>query len=417
MTILVAGGGIGGLTLALSLHQQGLPVQVFEAVREVKPLGVGINVQPHAVRELEALGLLPGLDRIGLRTEEVAYFNDHGQLIWDEPRGLKAGYRWPQFSVHRGRLQMLLYDAVVDRLGPDALRTGAMVSTWREDADGVEITLTDRKSGAELGTARGDLLIACDGINSTIRSTLFPDEGPPVWGGIMMWRGVTDGPRFRTGRTLAMCGTRARKFVAYPIADTETGSRINWIADLALPPDTLFARQDWNRPGRLEDVLPAFEGFRFDWLDVPGVIRGADAIYEYPMVDRDPLPAWTHGRVTLLGDAAHPMYPIGSNGASQTILDARVLVREVLTHGPCVAALEAYEAERRPATSAIVLGNRGDGPDRILDVVAERAPNGFDAIDDVLRPEDRSDIARGYKALVGGDIARLNARPDILAAV
>jgi 2-polyprenyl-6-methoxyphenol hydroxylase-like FAD-dependent oxidoreductase len=415
MPVIVSGAGIGGLTLALSLHQIGVPVQVVEAVRQLKPLGVGINIQPHAVRELQELGLGPGLEAIGVRTAEVAYFSTHGRLIWSEPRGREAGYAWPQYSLHRGQLQMMLYDAVRLRLGPGAVRLGAAVMGWRETATGIEVDLADRETGKSLGTEKGAVFIAADGIHSATRAALYPDEGPPVWGGIMMWRGVTRGPRFLTGRTMAMAGCKARKFVCYPIADTENGgSVINWICDLRLPADYEWRREDWNRPGKLEDFLPKFEKWSFDWLDVPAVIRDAGGAYEFPMVDRDPLPRWTFGPMTLLGDAAHPMYPIGSNGASQAILDARVLTREILAHGPSRAALEAYDADRRPATSKIVLANRGDGPDKVMDVVEDRAPGGFARIEDVLSRAELEKTANAYKAVAGMDVEALNARPPIV---
>lgn len=417
MTVLVAGAGIGGLTLALSLHQAGIPVRVFEAVRELKPLGVGINLQPHAVRELTELGLLDRLDRIGLRTEEVAYFSTGGKPIWREPRGLDAGYNWPQFSIHRGHLQMMLLAVARERLGDDAIRSGVAVEAWRETAEGVEINLMDRETGASLGSTKGSVFIAADGIHSKARATLYPDEGPPVWGGIMMWRGTTRGPRFLGGRSMAMAGCKARKFVCYPLADLEDGgSLINWIADLALPPETLWGRQDWNRPGRLEDFLPRFTDWAFDWLDVPWVIGNADQVFQYPMVDRNPLPRWTFGPMTLLGDAAHAMYPIGSNGASQAILDARVLTREILAGGPGPEALQAYEEERRPATAKIVLANRGDGPDKVLDIVEQRAPKGFDRVEEVLSREELEETAAAYKQLAGFDVESLNTRASIVAA-
>lgn len=417
MTVLVAGAGIGGLTLALSLHQAGIPVRVFEAVRELKPLGVGINLQPHAVRELTELGLLDRLDAIGLRTQEVAYFSTGGRPIWREPRGLDAGYNWPQFSIHRGHLQMMLLEAARERLGDGAIRSGVAVEAWRETAEGVEIDLADRETGTGLGSEKGAVFIAADGIHSKARATLYADEGPPVWGGIMMWRGTSRGPRFLGGRSMAMAGCKARKFVCYPLADLEDGgSLINWIADLALPPETLWNREDWNRPGRLEDFLPRFADWTFDWLDVPWVIRNAERIFEYPMVDRDPLPRWTFGPMTLLGDAAHAMYPIGSNGASQAILDARVLTREILASGPGPEALQTYEEERRPATAKIVLANRGDGPDKVLDIVEQRAPRGFDEIEEVLSREELEETAAAYKRLAGFDVESLNARASIVAA-
>jgi 2-polyprenyl-6-methoxyphenol hydroxylase-like FAD-dependent oxidoreductase len=419
MTVLIAGAGIAGLTLALSLERIGVPVQIYEAVREIRPLGVGINLQPHAVRELDELGLLENLDAIGLRTQEVAYFSSHGQKVWAEPRGLSAGYDWPQFSVHRGELQMMLLEAVRARLGSDAVRTGVAVEGWQQVEDRVEVDLRARPTGAALGTARGSIFVAADGIHSAARAALYPDEGLPSWGGIVMWRGITRGPRFLTGRTMAMAGCKPRKFVCYPIEDIvlddgTPGSLINWIADLRMPEDHLWRREDWNRPGDRTDFLPRFADWQFDWLDVPSVIGAAEAIYEYPMVDRDPLPRWTHGPMTLMGDAAHPMYPIGSNGASQAILDARVLTREILRHGANEFALIDYEAERRPATERIVLANRADGPDAILDVVEERAPEGFLHIHEVLSRSELEDAASGYKKLAGFDVDGLNRRAPIV---
>jgi 2-polyprenyl-6-methoxyphenol hydroxylase-like FAD-dependent oxidoreductase len=415
MTVLIAGAGIGGLTLGLSLHQAGIPFRIHESAARLAPLGVGINLQPHAVRELTELGLLDDLDAIALRTEEVVYAARTGKTIWAEPRGAHAGYDWPQFSIHRGKLQMLLHDRLIERAGPDVIRTSSAVTAWHEDGDDVVLSLTGRAAGAAPGVDRGALFVAADGINSAARATLLPNEGPPVWGGTMMWRGVTTAPRFLTGRSMAMIGTKSCKFVCYPIDDAGDGmSVVNWIADLKVPRDALQTSADWTRKGRLEDFLPAFEGFDFDWLDVPSIIRAAGDVYQYPMADRDPMAQWTHGRMTLLGDAAHAMYPIGSNGASQAILDARVLVRELLAGGLSPAALNAYEAERRPATTAIVNANRGDGPDAVLDVVQDRAPNGFERIEDVLSREELAKTASAYKRLAGFDVGALNARARIV---
>ena len=408
MTVLIAGAGIGGLTLALSLHQIGVPCRIFEAVEELRPLGVGINVQPHAIKELDALGLLPALDATGLRTAEVGYFSTHGARIWAEPRGIAAGYKWPQFSIHRGRMQFLLLDAVRDRLGQDAVRTGAAVTGWTETTGGVEVSLSTGE------TVPGRVFIAADGIPSTARATLWPEEGAPLWNRVLMWRGTSWAPKFLTGRTMAMAGCKARKFVCYPIEEDGNRVRINWIADLMFPKDHEWAREDWNRQGRAEDLLPHFGDWSFDWLDIPAVIRNAEAIYEWPMVDRDPLQRWTHGRMTLLGDAAHPMYPIGSNGASQAILDARTLAREIRDKGTTEAALAAYDRDRRPRTAALVKATRGDGPDKVLDIVEERAPGGFADLDDVISQTELEEIAAGYKAVAGMDIDRLNAAPAIL---
>ncbi|MFC2967677.1 flavin-dependent oxidoreductase [Acidimangrovimonas pyrenivorans] len=416
MTVLIAGAGIGGLSLGLTLHRLGIPFRIFEAVRQLAPLGLGINLQPHAVRELVEMGFGPGLDKIGLRTGQVGYYNDYGQEIWTEPRGAAAGYNWPQFSIHRGELQMMLFRAVVSRAGPKVLRCGLALDGWEETQEGVRIRLRERDSGKPAGTADGTLLVAADGINSAARARLFPDEGPAQWGGTVMWRGVTEGPRFLGGRTMAMAGTKARKFVCYPIADLGADrSLINWIADLGKPEDYLWARQDWTREGRRADFADEFADWHFPWLDIPKVIADASEIWEYPMVDREPLPRWRHGPVTLLGDAAHAMYPIGSNGASQAILDARYLGRALRDHGVGTAALDAYEDERREAMNALVLTNRGDGPDKILDIVHDRAPEGFDDIETVMPLAERRAFAEGYKKIAGMEITALNARPPVLA--
>lgn len=417
MTVLISGAGIGGLSLGLSLHQLGIPFRIFEAVSELRPLGVGINLQPHAVRELFELGLETELDAIGLRTKELAYYSRHGQLIWSEPRGVSAGYKWPQFSLHRGKLQMALFEAVIARCGSDVIETGHAVTDWRESGNGIEVTLGARGTGARLGTARGDVLILAEGINSAGRARLFPDEGAAHWGGTMMWRGVTRGPKFLTGASVTMTGRRDLKFAAYPIDDTDDGgSMINWIADLAMPPDYDWKTQDWNRQGARTDFAKHFSDWSFDWLDVPWVIENADNVWEYPMVDRNPLDQWTFGRVTLLGDAAHAMYPIGSNGASQCILDARHLAKALRDHGVGGTALQRYEDIRREAVNALVLANRGDGPDRILDIVAERAPDGFAHINDVMSQAELDAFAKGYKATAGMDIEALNAAPSIIEA-
>ncbi len=417
MTVLIAGGGIGGLTLALSLNQIGVPAKVFESVAELKPLGVGINVLPHAVRELIELGLLDKLDEAGVRTKELAYFSKHGKPIWSEPRGLEAGYKWPQFSVHRGVLQQILLDAAVARLGADNILTSHHLTGWEETADGIRATFVDRATGRSAGTYDGTLLIACDGIHSAVREKLYPQEGPPIWNGRILWRGITDADAFLSGRTMIMAGHEILKFVCYPISkqpDANGKHRINWVAERHMPPTYQWRREDYNRTAKLEEFLPWFESWQFDWLDVPALIRNCPHAYEYPLVDRDPLSRWTFGRVTLLGDAAHPMYPIGSNGASQAILDARVLTREILAHGETNAALAAYEAERRPATTDLVMLNRRNGPEQVMQLVEERAPNGFGVVTDVLSQQELEDIAANYKRVAGFQVDALNAKPPIV---
>ncbi|WJR80125.1 flavin-dependent oxidoreductase [Bradyrhizobium sp. NP1] len=417
MTVLIAGGGIGGLTLALSLHQVGIPARVFESVPELRPLGVGINVLPHAVRELTELDLADRLDAEGVRTRELAYFSKRGQPIWSEPRGIEAGYKWPQFSIHRGMLQQILLETAIERLGRDNVLTSHHLSAWAETGDGIRADFIDKATGRPAGTFEGALLIAADGIHSTVRDKLYPDEGPPIWNGRILWRGITLAGAFLTGRTMIMAGHETLKFVCYPISrapDANGKYRINWIAERHMPPTYQWRREDYNRTAKLEEFLPWFENWTFDWLDVPGLIRNCPHAYEYPLVDRDPIPQWSFGRVTLLGDAAHPMYPIGSNGASQAILDARVLSREILAHGTTQAALAAYEAERRPATSELVMLNRRNGPEQVMQIVEERAPDGFAVVTDVLSQQELEEVAANYKRVAGFQVDALNAKPPIV---
>ena len=419
MAVIIAGAGIGGLTLALSLHQVGIRARIFESVEKLEALGVGINLLPHAVRELTELGLADELAATAIATSTLAYVSKRGQPIWSEPRGLGAGYRWPQFSIHRGALQMLLYRAVETRLGPDAVATGHHLAGFEQSDGRVTARFIDRRTGARRADVVGDLLIGADGIHSALRAKLVPGEGPPKWNGAILWRGVTEGAPFLDGRTMIMAGHEFQKFVCYPIskrASDEGRAVVNWIAERKFKPDHTWQREDWNRPGRLDDFLPEFESWRFGWLDVPALVRAAPGCLEYPMVDRDPLARWSQGRVTLMGDAAHPMYPIGSNGASQAILDARVLTREILARGAGPEALVAYEAERNPATARIVHANRGNGPEQVMQLVEERAPGGYGRIEDVLSAAELEDAAAGYKRLAGFDREALNSRPPIVSA-
>ncbi|OQW61383.1 MAG: hypothetical protein A4S14_17565 [Proteobacteria bacterium SG_bin9] len=418
MTVLIAGGGIGGLTLALSLHQIGVPCRVFESVPELKPLGVGINVLPHAVRELIELGLHDELDKHGVRTKELAYFSKHGKPIWNEPRGLDAGYKWPQFSIHRGILQQILLDAAIERLGRDNILTSHHLTHFKEIDGGVRADFVNKTTGNNAGIHDGKLLIAADGIHSAIRTKLYPDEGPPIWNGRILWRGITPSSAFLSGRTMIMAGHQVLKFVCYPISkepDANGQYQINWIAEREFDRTHAWRREDYNRAAKIDEFLPWFEDWRFDWLDVPGLIKNCPHAYEYPLVDRDPVNRWTFGPVTLMGDAAHPMYPIGSNGASQAILDARTITREILKHGETIAALEAYEAERRPATTDLVMLNRKNGPEQVMQLVEERAPGGFNVVTDVLSQQELEDIANNYKRVAGFQVEALNAKPPIVS--
>ncbi|WP_353644464.1 flavin-dependent oxidoreductase [Mesorhizobium sp. WSM2239] len=412
MKALIVGAGIGGLTSALFLHRVGIEVEIFEQTEAVRELGVGINMLPHAARELAALGLLEELDQTGIRTGELIYANRFGQTIWQEPRGVAAGYTFPQFSIHRGRLLGLLHRTAKVRLGRDALRTDRRLTGFEQRGDRVVARFKDR-SGA-LHEAEGDLLVGADGIHSRVRAILYPHEGPPVWSGIMLWRGMTEWPVWRDGRTMLIAGGNAAKFVFYPIASTPSAPErrlTNWaimarIAEHAAAPPR---REDWNRPGVLDDVLPFVrDRFRLDFLDPVALVESTATFYEYPNCDRDPVARWSFGRVTLLGDAAHPMYPVGSNGASQAILDAKSLAGHLDTHAGVEAALSAYDAERRPATAEIVIANRKGGPERVIDTVEARAPHGFDDIEAIAGYEERQAIVRGYATLAGYSRSQVN---------
>ncbi|HYI15934.1 MAG TPA: flavin-dependent oxidoreductase [Thermomicrobiales bacterium] len=408
--IVIAGAGPGGLSLALCLHQRGIPTVVREAVGDLKPLGVGINLLPHSVRVLHDLGLREPLEQLAIQTSELRYVNKFGQHIWSEPRGVAAGYAYPQYSIHRGELQLLLLETVRQRIGPNAVRSGCALESWRDAPDGITVKLRDMAGSVSEIETTG--LIAADGIHSVARRRLYPGEGPPRYSGRILWRATTEAEPFLDGRTMIMAGHQHQKFVAYPISrpHAEQGrSLINWIAELDVP-DWVPPRQDWNRQVAKKRFRERFASWRFDWLDVPSLIDAAEAVYEYPMVDRDPLPRWTHGRMTLLGDAAHPMYPIGSNGASQAILDAESLANHLAATDNAPAAFQAYDDERRPPTASIVLMNRANGPEQVMQLAEERAPNGFTDIHDVIPQDELEEIAARYKQIAGFSVEQVNRK-------
>jgi 2-polyprenyl-6-methoxyphenol hydroxylase-like FAD-dependent oxidoreductase len=417
MHVALIGGGIGGMTLALSLLDAGIAdVEIYESAPAVKELGVGIALQSHGVRELSELGLLDDLLAVGIPNAELIYYSKHGQCIWRETRGLAAGYRWPAMSIQRGQLLGVLYRAVLARLGPSRVHTGHHLARFGQQDGVVWGEFVDRATGKSVSRVETDLLVGCDGIHSVVRQTLYPDEGPPRWNGVTMWRGVTLGKPFLSGRTIFIAGHSGRQITVYPIAkrhEDQGRVLINWVAKFKTAADQPMPRQDWDHTARLEDALEPFASFVFDFLDVPALMRGAEEIYQYPMVDRDPLPTWDFGRVTLLGDAAHPMYPQGGNGASQAIVDARVLARELALQPSIEAAVAAYDAARRPVTAAVVLSNRQGGPERVQDIVEERAPNGFTNLDDVIRQQEMEEIVGAYKRTAGYDREMLNNRPSM----
>jgi 2-polyprenyl-6-methoxyphenol hydroxylase-like FAD-dependent oxidoreductase len=424
MKALIIGGGIGGLTTALALHGEGIDCEIFEQSQTLHELGVGINLLPHATKVLAGLGLLDGLDRVAVRTYELVYLNRFGQELWRELRGCHAGHDFPQFSIHRGRLQGVLYEAAKVRLGQRHIHTGHRLSAFVQDAQGVTATFalrgsasdaaaagnatvtSDAAAAGDTATVRGDFLIAADGIHSTVRAALYPSEGPPAWNGVMLWRGAVRYQPFLTGRTMIISGGMKAKLVLYPIANEEGGVLHNWavaakISDGATPPPR---REDWSRSGRLDELLPNVESvFRLPIVNPVDIIRATPEFYEYPMCDRDPLPRWSFDRVTLLGDAAHPMYPVGSNGASQAILDAQCLRRHLVEQRDVKAALVAYDEERRPATARIVHDNRSGGPERVIDMVEQRAPEGFARLQDIASHEELEAIVKGYSKMAGFD--------------
>ena len=410
MKIFIAGGGIGGLSLALSLHAAGLDsVEVFEASAEIEEVGVGINVLPHAVRELTELGLAEGLAATGLATGEFAMFNKHGQRIWAEPRGVAAGYRWPQYSIHRGRLLGLLHRAFLERFGPERLHTGCRVVGFSQGATSVSVRL------AGGGTAEGHVLVGADGVHSAVRTQLYPDEGAPLWNGITMWRAVARAKPFLSGATMAIIGYFGKRAVIYPITTpADDGSvLINIVLEAKTAEGRRMPRQDWNHTVEADEVRALFGSMRFDWIDVGGLIESAEQWWQYPMVDRDPLPRWSLGRVTLLGDAAHPMYPVGANGASQAILDGRVLARALALEPTIESALHAYQTERTPATAAVVLANREVGAEKCMELAELRAPEGFERVEDLFEPGELEKLSADYKRKAGFDPTTLNERASL----
>ena len=411
MDIVIIGAGICGLTAALSLHQAGFRPMVYESVARLAPLGVGINVLPHAVRELADLDLLESLRAIGVEIDELVYLTRHGKRIWQEPRGLAAGYAWPQVAVHRGTLQHWLLRETQKRLGPESVRFGQALVDVETHDDGVTAHLFNRTSGAAGARVEADLLLAADGIHSAVRRKFYPDEGAPKWNGVTLWRSTSQSAKVLGGRSMLWAGHARQKFVGYPIRyDPDTGETLlNWICELKTGDGEAPPREDWNRAGRREDFLPRFADWRWAGVDVPDLVAGANDIYEFPMVDRDPLPRWTFGRTTLMGDAAHPMYPIGSNGATQAIIDARAIAFHLATAPDPAEALARYEADRREATGRIVRMNRANGPDQVMELAHERAPEVGDDLDALVPMAERQAIAEGYKVIAGFDPAMMTA--------
>ena len=402
MTVLIAGAGIGGLALALALEQRGLKFILFDAASELRPLGVGINVLPHAAGELAEFGILPALRAISVATRELRYVNKFGQLIWSEPRGTHAGHELPQLSIHRGLLHATMLAAIRERRGADVVRVGQKFESFSETSSGVVARFRGRDGS--LTEASGDCLVGADGIHSAVRSQLHPDTGPMLWNGIMMWRGTVDWPVFDGGDLMVVSGDMAEKLLYYPIKTGATPGTMltNWVLACRIaegetrPPE----RESWSREGSLDRVLPFAAHFKLPDIDVLSMIRSTPTFFEYPMCDREPLDQWGTDRVTLLGDAAHPMYPVGSNGSAQAIIDGKRLAH-MLAEEAAPQAIRRYEAERVPLTGALVRANRKGGPERVVDVVSARAPDGFERLDDVISNDELRAISQGYATMAG----------------
>ncbi|WP_420131627.1 flavin-dependent oxidoreductase [Rhodopseudomonas sp.] len=415
--VIIAGGGIGGLATALTLHQIGVPCVVYEAAREMRPHGVGNYLQPNAGRALYDLGITAAdLDRVGLPAKEWALVGLNGNDIYAEPRGKIAGYNWPQYAVHRGQFHMLLHDKVVERLGRDAVQLGRRVTSYRKTPTGVVVTIEHAEGGSSEVT--GALLIGADGIHSAIRAQMHPNQPPIHWGGAVMWRGTTWGKPTRTGASFIGLGTHRHRVVIYPIShpDPKTGlSMLNWIAEVTLDNTEGWKQQGWFRQVPTSEFAHHFDGWVYDWLDMPALIRAADSAYENPMIDRDPVETWRDGPVLLIGDAAHAMYPTGSNGGTQAIVDARELGAAMVAHGVTQDALAAFDAKLCGPISQLILRNRGAGPFGLLNLVDERCGGTFDNIDDVIPAAERAAFMAGYKQAAGFAIEKLNAAPPTIA--
>ncbi|MEU3564738.1 MULTISPECIES: FAD-dependent monooxygenase [unclassified Kitasatospora] len=406
MRVIVVGGGIAGLTCALSLHAAGFAPRVYEAARKVEAVGVGINLLPHAVRELAELGLDGGLDSVALPPHRLSYHDRAGGTVWEEPLGRAAGYRWPQYSVHRGRLQLLLLTAVRERLGPDSVRTGLLFQGFEQSAGGVRAHFLDRSSGRPV-VDDGDVLVGADGIDSVVRGRLYPDESPPSGNGVHMWRGLARHPHVLDGRSIVVAGgTPGAKFIAYPVEDPATSAAdalVNWVLEVRHDPSA----PPPGGPGRRVTAAEARAGlssWNLPWIDLAALAERSSVIVEYPMLDRDPLPRWSFGRVTLLGDAAHPMFPMGMNGGSQSVVDSRVLAWCLTRDDDAVTALRRYDRMRRPVVNAIVLANRDLGPE---ETIARAEEHGGP-----LPVEEAERIATRYKQLAGATVTQVNTHPS-----
>ncbi len=410
INIAIVGGGIAGLALALGLKRKGISCEVYESVPEIKELGVGITLLPHGMRELAALGVQDKLEAAGIENLESVFFNRYGQYIYSEPRGRHAGYAVPEVGIHRGKLHRILFDETVAQIGAEHIHTGHRCVGVDQDETGATVHFVDPSTGTARPSVRADVVVACDGINSAIRKQFYPDE-KMAFSGINTWRGVTKHKPILTGKSYMRVGSiETGKMVIYPIVDNidaDGNQLINWMAEIQRDAAVM---NDWNQSGKASDFLDIFKDWKFDWLDVPALISNAEQILEYPMVDKDPVSQWTFGRITFMGDAAHPMYPRGSNGSAQALIDARTLADELSKASDPQVALKSYENLRLAPTSKIVLTNRATPPDFII-MKADELSGGkpFEKIDDLISQEELRAISEHYKQVAGFALEPLKA--------
>ncbi len=410
MHVIIIGGGISGLSLALSLHQVGISCRVYDAVPTLAPLGYGINLQPNAVRELTALGLGERLAAVGILCQEMAFYNRHGQLVWTEPRGRKAGYRWPQISISRGTLHEVLLKAIAERLGPDAVVTSHRLTGFEQRGDKVIARFAD-PAGHPNGEAEGDILIGADGIHSAVRRQFYPGE-QAVCDGYLHYRGTVEATPYLTGASMVVIGTRHQRAILYPIAPQGGGKvTINWLAYTKIPPGAP-PLETWHTAADKQACVDQYRGWTFPWLDVHGLFAASEParVLQLPNMDRDPIPRWSFDRVTLIGDAAHPMHPVGAQAGSQAVVDSRVLTAALIAHADPVEALARYQDQRIKTMNDIVIRNRNLGLESVLRVADERAPNGFKHINDVFTPTELADAALDFKKAAGLDVDTVNSR-------
>lgn len=415
MNVIIVGAGIGGLTAALSLERAGIDVTVFESVAEIRPLGVGINILPHASRELIELGLEEKIDRFAIRTSAMDYFTSSGVLAISQPCGKHAGYNWPQWSLHRGELQMLLLNTFSERTGKDRVVTDAELVDFEQENDKVVAHFRQSRDGS-VSSATADVLIGADGLHSAVRAQLYPDEGKPVYSGLVLYRGAVEAPQYLDGKTMIIVGDKRLRLVAYPISQklqrAEKGrSMINWIAALPMAEDEAPS-EDWTNLSEQEKLRPRYADWHFDWLDVPPMLAATREVFEFPVYDRDPLDRWTFGRVSLLGDAAHPLIPVSSSGAVQAIIDGRALAYALAANERAEAGLQAYEADRLEKANDVVRASRQNGPDEVLEIVAARCPEGATNIHDFVPLEELQTVIDEFKQVSGFHVDTLNARPS-----